>query len=288
MYQPHRYIEDNVVATSQFLDAIGNMSPKPKRVILSSSRAVYGEGAFLDTDGIVYPGPRSATALASARWEVENKNGAPLIPVPTGEKGEVRPSSIYGMTKSWQEQLVTLFSNTYGVDFLVLRLQNVYGPLQQIENQYTGIITAFVKGIVRHNCVEVFEDGLMTRDFVFVRDVAQAILAGIKFPDPLGRILNVGSSRAVTLMYLVSSLAKILGKEPQLISRQRYRLGDVRHACADMSAYESIFGPWRPTSLEDGLKDYVRWFLDQPSCSSADPTASLDEMAGHGLLLEAR
>ncbi len=286
MYQLSRYIEHNVLGTSELCEVLAEMHPKPHRVVLASSRAVCGEGAFRDGKENVYPGPRAAAALKAGRWELENAAGIPISPIPCSETTPLRPASIYGMTKMWQEQLIVQAAEACGVDHLILRLQNVYGPLQELSNPYTGILGALTTGIVRRGRVELFEDGNMTRDFVFVGDVARAFLAGIECPGRLACTLNVGSGRSVTLHSLTELLAELTGRDPMVDCRGRYRVGDVRHASADMSTYESTLGPWRPATLRDGLTDYLNWFMEQPEAGGDALDASLSEMSSRKLLLE--
>jgi dTDP-L-rhamnose 4-epimerase len=168
-----------------------------------------------------------------------------------------------------------------------LRPQNVYGALQELSNPYTGILGVLTNGIARNGRVELFEDGKMTRDFVFAGDVARAFVAGIEHSGPLSCTLNVGSSQPVTLRDLTKLLAELIGREPTVDCLGRYRLGDVRHASADMRAYESVIGPWRPTALRDGLTEYLGWFMEQPAPPAGCLDAALSEMSNRNLLLEA-
>ena len=284
MYQSSRYLDHNVTGTERLCEGLAGLRELPRCMILASSRAVYGEGAFFDGRRRVFPEPRSAEALAAGRWELEDDAFSPLQPVPTPEDAPLRPNSVYGMTKVRQEQIVADFSRAHGLRHTTLRLQNVYGPLQQLANPYTGIIGIFANGILREGQVELFEDGLITRDFVSVRDVAAVIATTIADDRAHPLTLNVGTGRPVTLRETVTMMSKTLGRQVEVMCSGRYRFGDVRHACADMSEYELTFGPWHPLSLADGLADYLEWFQTQPAAPPHLRTGSLDEMERHGLL----
>lgn len=286
MHQQSRYIEHNVIGTSRLFDVFAQIEPKPRRVTLASSRAVYGEGAFCDGDQIVYPGSRKAAALAQGHWEVENSSGVPLKAVPVREDAPLQPISIYGMTKMWQEQLLSWFAAAHGFEYFVFRMQNVYGPLQSLQNPHTGLMGALISGITREGKVELFEDGQMSRDFVFVGDVARALVTAISHQGQTNCTLNFGSGKSVSLAKLVQILARLTGRNPIVSCGGRYRLGDVRHASADMTAYEAIFGPWQPVTLGVGLAEYVKWFLAQPAASSAALAASVEELATKRVLLK--
>ena len=284
MYQQSRYIEHNVVGTERLCEGLSALSELPRTVVLASSRAVYGEGAYSDGRHPVFPGPRDAQALAAGRWDPLGSASTPLRPIPTPEHAPLQPSSVYGATKVRQEHLVEAFTRSHRIRHVTFRLQNVYGPFQQLGNPYTGIIGVFANGTLREGQVEVFEDGEMTRDFVFVKDVAGAIVTALAEEHAESHTINIGTGRAVSLRQTVQLIAAALGRHVEVQCSGRYRVGDVRHASADMSAYERVFGPWRPVALPEGLSEYLTWFAAQPAPSSSLKTDSFEEMKHHGVL----
>jgi dTDP-L-rhamnose 4-epimerase len=285
MYQEARYIEHNVEGTKRLCEGLATLPALPRSLILASSRAVYGEGAFLQERQVVFPGPRDAEALAAGRWELENHDRTPLQPTPTPEHAPLQPSSVYGITKVRQEQIIADFSRVHGLRHVTLRLQNVYGPWQQLSNPYTGIIGTFANGILRDGRVELFEDGLMTRDFVSVKDVVATIVTSMADTRPDSLTLNVGTGQPLTLRDTVALMSTAIGRHVDIACRGRYRLGDVRHACADMTAYSRAFGAWKPIALAEGLADYVEWFREQPATATL-LSGSLAELTQHGVLRE--
>jgi dTDP-L-rhamnose 4-epimerase len=284
MYQMSKYVQHNVDGTAKLLELVSGLKQKPRRVILSSSRAIYGEGAFADGSTVYYTKGRRLHELQQNIWEVCNEQGEPLRPLPMQETQLANPTSVYGFTKLWQEQLIQSYCEHQNIDAVVFRFQNVYGPKQELGNPYTGIIGIFTNSIVQRNRVELFEDGLMSRDFVFVGDVAQAVVQATFHEQPLSSIINIGSGQATTLKALVETVAKLTDKQPTIEISGRFRVGDIRHAVADMHRYESLLGGWNPTSLEQGLRQYLDWYLAQIPPSEASLQASLAEMEQKGLL----
>lgn len=284
MYQMSKYVQHNVDGTAKLLEMVSGLKQKPRRVILSSSRAIYGEGAFADGSTSYYTKGRRLHELQQNIWEVCNEQGEALRPLPMQETQLANPTSVYGFTKLWQEQLIQSYCEHQNIDAVVFRFQNVYGPKQELGNPYTGIIGIFTNSIVQRNRVELFEDGLMSRDFVFVGDVAQAVVQATFHEQPLSSIINIGSGQATTLRALVETVAQLTDKQPTIEISGRFRVGDIRHAVADMHRYESLLGGWNPTSLEQGLRQYLDWYLAQTPPSEASLQASLAEMEQKGLL----
>jgi dTDP-L-rhamnose 4-epimerase len=285
MYEISRYVQHNANGTAKLLELISTLKHPPHRLILSSSRAVYGEGAYTDGENIYYPKSRRLRDLQQGVWEVCNEQGQRLVALPLREAQLTNPTSIYGLTKLWQEQLFQTYCESQDIDLVILRFQNVYGPKQELKNPYTGIIGIFTNAIIQGNTVEIFEDGLMTRDFVFVKDVAKAVLNCIIHDKPINSIINVGSGQAITLLEIVETIARLTEKKTESKVSGRFRIGDIRHAVADMDTYEATFGQWMPTSLQDGLTQYLDWYLKQTPLEETIFQNSLREMEQKGLLL---
>lgn len=287
MYEISKYVQHNVDGTAKLLELVSRLKQKPHRIILSSSRAVYGEGAFANGPEIYYAKGRRFHELQQSIWEVCNDKGTLLSPLPMRETQLVNPTSVYGFTKLWQEQLVQNYCESQNIDFVIFRLQNVYGPKQELANPYTGIIGIFANSIVQRNEVELFEDGLMSRDFVFVADVAQAIVKAALLERPISSLINIGSGQATTLKTLVETIAYLTKNQPTVKVSGRFRVGDIRHAVADMSRYRAQLGEWTPTSLKQGLEQYLIWYLEQVPPTDANLQASLGEMEKKGLFRQA-
>ncbi|NJM64421.1 MAG: NAD-dependent epimerase/dehydratase family protein [Acaryochloris sp. RU_4_1] len=288
MYEISKYVQHNANGTAKLLELISKLQRKPHRIILSSSRAVYGDGAYTDGKEVYYPKGRSLANLQQGLWEVYGDDGQMLTPLPMQENHLTKPTSVYGLTKLWQEQLLQNYCESQNIDLAILRFQNVYGPKQELGNPYTGIIGIFTNAISQGSPLEIFEDGLVTRDFVFVADVVDAVVKCVVNEKPLNSIINVGSGQAVTLIDVVQTIAQLVNKPADFKISGRFRVGDIRHAIADMHHYQTLLGQWEPTSLKNGLAQYLEWYLNQEPLSSETLQASLKEMEQKGLLLTKR
>ena len=144
MYEIDRYVATNVGGTSKLLEILVNEEHAVRRIVVASSRSIYGEGAYKADDGTtVYPPHRSEADLDAGRFDVTLGDLGPLTMVATGEDAKLHPSSVYGITKQMQESLVMTVAPTAGVEAVSLRYQNVYGPGQSLANPYTGILSIF-------------------------------------------------------------------------------------------------------------------------------------------------
>jgi dTDP-L-rhamnose 4-epimerase len=284
MYEISRYVMQNVNGTAKLLELIASLKKKPSRIILSSSRAVYGEGAYTDGQKMYYPQGRELDSLRKGLWEVYDQVGGKLTQLPMQENQQTSPTSVYGLTKLWQEQLLQNYCTNQSIDFVNLRFQNVYGPKQELGNPYTGIIGIFTSAITNDEPIDLFEDGLMTRDFVYIEDVAQAIVRCALFNKDISSTINIGSGLATTLKELVETIAEISNKSLNVSFSGRFRVGDVRHAVSSMDCYKRLFGEWNPTSLREGLKNYLNWYSSQNPLSKENLQSSLKEMESKGLL----
>jgi dTDP-L-rhamnose 4-epimerase len=286
MYEMSRYVQHNVDGTAKLLETINSIKEKPKQIVLASSRAIYGEGVYTDGSNIYYPDHRRVNDLKKGKWEVYNQCGSLLKSIPMQENHLPKPVSIYGLTKLWQEQLIENFTKASTIDCVVLRLQNVYGPGQELHNPYTGIVGIFVNSIIQRNEVDLFEDGKMTRDFVYIEDVAEIMVKSLLNKKIVSKTINLGSGKPVSLAKLVGVIAKVLNKKPVIKYSGSFRLGDIRHAVADVTLLKKVFPKWSPTSLEKGLKSYVKWYLQQNPPSTEILESSLKEMRDKGLCLQ--
>lgn len=268
MYELEKYCTVNMVGTGILFELLaGARGSGVKRVILSSSRSVYGEGAFSCTHcgfrGT--PDPRPATQLQKHEWEPfcpSCKNH--LQPVPTTESDAIRPASIYAATKYAQEDLVRISCEALNIGYSILRFQNVYGEGQSLQNPYTGILSIFSTKIRRGLELPIFEDGQETRDFVHVSDVVDALYKSILAPSTQRGIYNVGSGVGTSIEALAIAQCKAFGTEPKLKVTGQFRVGDIRHNVADLTHIGADLGYKSKVSLEDGLRRFASWVLSQP------------------------
>lgn len=260
-----RHAHVNVVGTTQMLDGLNRSGKLPRRIVLSSSRAVYGEGAWRRADGsLFYPGQRTSATLDQAQWDFPDA-------APTAMKApetSPAPASVYGATKLAQENILRTWANAYGVETVVLRLQNVYGPGQSLINPYTGIMSLFCRMAKSGKSIPLYEDGEVRRDFILIDDIASAIVAAAVSDAAPQEPLDIGSGEFQTIGTAARLIAKHYGAPEPHVTGQ-YRQGDVRHAWADISAAERVLG-WTPKfDLAQGIDRLANWIDEQPGVQPA-------------------
>ena len=254
-----RHASVNVVGTTQMLDALSARDIVPGHMVLSSSRAVYGEGAWRSPAGeLYYPGQRTHSQLDAGRWDFEG------TPVPSSFGRTVpTPTSVYGATKLAQENVLAAWAGSRGARLTMLRLQNVYGPGQSLINSYTGIVSLFSQWAMDKRQIPLYEDGEITRDFVFIEDVVSAFAAALA-SDADGTLAgyDVGSGTPSTIRDLAKVLATFYDAPEPVVSGQ-FRDGDVRYAACDMERTTSLLG-WAPEwTLEAGVAALQEWIQAQ-------------------------
>lgn len=285
MYQVSHYIDTNIGGTAIMLDFLTNDKTGVKKVVVASSRAIYGEGKYLSAElGAVYPPHRKAEDLDKGRFEVTYPGAAtPLQLVATDEDSKVHPSSVYGITKQNQEQMVMLVCKSIGIAAVAFRYQNVYGPGQSLSNPYTGILSIFSTLIRNYKPINIFEDGKESRDFVYIDDVVAATTLGIEKEEASGEIFNVGSGTAVTVMEVASLLVKHYGIDVSVEVTGNYRLGDIRHNYADTRKIERLLGFKASVSFAEGIKRFTDWVNSQ-AINESKYDESVKEMKEKGLM----
>jgi dTDP-L-rhamnose 4-epimerase len=260
-----RHAHVNVVGTAQMLDAFSRNNRIPGHIVLASSRAVYGEGAWQAHSGeVFYPLPRSHSALASGNWDIGGPGGKAATPLAhNASKIFPKPASVYGATKLTQENIVECWAAAMGVSATIFRFQNVYGPGQSPFNPYTGIITLFHRIASNGGVIEVYEDGRVGRDFVYIDDVIAACVAAFERPAEGTRCIDVGTGNVTTIVEAATCIASIYGAPPPEISG-RFRDGDIRWAVADTNSLHHLLGIHCKTSfVTDGVFRVGEWLRAQ-------------------------
>lgn len=249
----------NVVGTTQLLDALSRCGHVPDQIVLASSRAVYGEGAWQAGPHVFYPQPRSHAQLVAGVWDPRSPTGDGAVPLPSSAvRTEPRPTNIYAATKLAQEHILAAWTAAHDTRLSVLRLQNVYGPGQSLTNSYTGIVALFARLSREKQALEVYEDGRIVRDFVFIDDVVEALFMAIESPATPSRYVDIGSGVPTTIHELAQQLAAICGA-PAPVVVGKFRDGDVRAARCDIEPATNELG-WRPKwSLEEGMRALLAW-----------------------------
>jgi dTDP-L-rhamnose 4-epimerase len=258
----------NVVGTTEMTDAFGRNDSFPDHVILTSSRAVYGEGNWQKATGeVVQPGMRSHQMLESGVWDFPNSEAIPssastTVPAPT---------SVYGATKLAQEHLLTAWGGSRGVAISILRLQNVYGAGQSLSNPYTGIVSLFSQVAMKGEPIPLYEDGKIVRDFVYIDDVISALVEVISAgPNNSYPVLDIGTGIGATIYDLAREISNYHSSPEPFVTGQ-FRDGDVRFAACDISVSLDAID-WQPqVSLKQGVAKLQEWIATELGNSSGEP-----------------
>ncbi len=288
MYEIDRYFSVNVQGTALLLDVLlrNKSSHNLKSIVLASSRAIYGEGAYLcNKDGLIYPAGRSEENLSSGMFDLFcPKCNDKLNLLPTSESVPFNPSSIYGLTKQVQEQSILLFCNMMKINGFGLRYQNVYGAGQSLKNPYTGILAVFSNLIRQNDPVDIYEDGEETRDFIYVSDVVDATIASIFYKRNHVGALNVGSGNSVSVNYVANAIKKYFNSSSLIKVSGNFRIGDIRHNIADISEIKKTLHFSPKVKFDDGLKLFLDWARLQPLEDKGAYKKAVNELASIGLM----
>ena len=284
MYEVQKYVDVNINGTAIFLDYLVNEKHSVEKVIVASSRAIYGEGKYkCEEHGLIYPGERLEKDLVIGDFE-------PKCPVchkdlklhATDEKSKIHPSSVYGITKQNQEQMVLNVCQSIGIPAVAYRYQNVFGPGQSLKNPYTGIISIFSTQIKNGNNINIFEDGLESRDFVYIDDVVKATILGIEKDEANFEVFNVGSGEQTTVLQVAETLREYYNANVDIKVTGNFRLGDIRHNYADLTKIKNKLGFSPDYNFQKGVKIFVDWVNSQ-EVQEDNYSKSIEEMKAKGL-----
>jgi UDP-glucose 4-epimerase len=218
-------LESNVVSTLHLLDAC--REAQVKRVIfISSGGTVYGKH----------------------------------VPIPTSENAATDPIVSYGISKLVIEKYLELYRTLYGLDYQVLRVANPYGPYQTaLKNQ--GVISAFLNKIMFNKTIEIWGDGSVIRDYIYIDDVVDALLLSASYHGK-SRVLNIGSGVGHSLNDIVQTISVLMNKEIS-VKYVKARTSDVPASILNISLAQKELN-WQPkTEFKEGLEKTIRWLAKE-------------------------
>lgn len=267
MYNIIHHNKVNTLGTAVLLEEIIKTKGKIEKVLLASSRAVYGEGAYVcnncHTNVRLNPSARTRFNLQKGYWDHRCVDCNTLLQSVSVQEGDyIKPASVYGATKHAQEELVRITCRANGVPFGIFRMQNVYGEGQSLINPYTGILSIFTGKILTNQKIPIFEDGLMLRDFIHVSDVVNAFQRALII-DCMDFTLNLGSGIAISVIELVKHLMHAIGCQSSYHVTGDYRLGDIRHCHADLTLLTKTLNVDPKVKLEVGLCQFAKWAITE-------------------------
>jgi dTDP-L-rhamnose 4-epimerase len=284
MYEIDRYVDVNIRGTALLLEILANQPNDVRKVVVASSRAIYGEGRYWCTNhGVVFPVAREVKDMSNGDFAAKCPHcRIDVDSLATTEDSKIHPSSIYGLTKQCQEQMVGIFGCSKSINTVALRYQNVYGPGQSLNNPYTGILSIFSNRILNRKEIIVFEDGDESRDFVFIDDVVSATVSAIESDKCGNYVFNVGSGISTDIKTVARSLVEAYGIDVPVKISCNFRIGDIRHNYADLTLVKSKIG-FEPTySFDQGIKLFAQWVKTQ-SIAVDGYDKSILEMKSRGL-----
>lgn len=261
MYQIYKYSEVNIGGTALLLDILANQKHSIKKIIVASSRAIYGEGRYqCSTHGEVYPISRKEEDLINGNFECRCPYcGSEIELLSTHEESKIEPQSIYGISKYNQEQICLIAGKSLNIPVVAFRYQNVYGPGQSLSNPYTGILSIFSTQIKNNNPINIFEDGNETRDFVFIDDVADATIKGLENNKAITKIYNVGSGESTRVIDIANTLVKLYNSDVSVNITGNFRLGDIRHNYADLIKINQELNYEPKFPFQTGISKFANW-----------------------------
>lgn len=214
--------QSNFIGTLNICEAMRQAGLR--RVVFASSAAIYGNNG-------------EGTAIT------EDTPKAPLTP--------------YAADKLASEHFLDFYRRQHGLEPVILRFFNIYGPRQDPSSPYSGVISIFSERAKKQLPVTVYGDGEQTRDFVYVEDLVKVLVQAVKESEPSGEPVNVGFNRSTSINELVATLNTLLGR-PLAVNYAAPRSGDIRHSRADNQRLLERFRLAEPTCFADGLGQLLR------------------------------
>lgn len=284
MYEIEKYTDVNIKGTSIFLDILANEKHSVKKMVVASSRSIYGEGKYeCSSCGVVYPNERKDDNMSKGDFNVKCPEcGINAKLMATDETSKIHPSSIYGITKQVQEQMFMVMGKSLNIPAVAFRYQNVYGAGQSLSNPYTGILSIFSTRIKNENDINIFEDGLESRDFVYIDDVVDATILGIEKDEANFEVFNVGLGQAIDVNTVADTLVKAYNSNSKITISGNYRLGDIRDNYADLTKIKNKLGFEPKINFEKGIEKFTNWVNAQDVVEDKYEK-SIEEMKQKGL-----
>ncbi|MCR4328855.1 MAG: NAD-dependent epimerase/dehydratase family protein [Patescibacteria group bacterium] len=253
----------NTVGTALLYETAVAEKIKLKRVVLASSQFAYGDGAYRckHQKEVFYPELRSEADLKKKRFDITCPHGGVAHFASFREDQQLTPINSYGLSKESLERLGMRLGKTYGVPTVALRYSIVQGARQSPRNLYSGALRIFTLQALRNEPITVYEDGNQLRDFVNVKDVAQANLLALTKKDSVFGIFNVGGGKGYCVSDFAQIVKNITGSSSRIVIGG-YRRTDSRHAVSDIGKMKRL--GWIPSATpEDSVREYVAWLRNE-------------------------
>ncbi len=259
-----KYFDVNAIGTAKIFECIEANHLPVRKVVVASSQAIYAEGAYVNSKGqIFYPRVRGLDQLNQRQWELMDPEKKEFLrPTLTAEGKSRDGETAYALSKEFEERIALSYGKKLGIPTVALRYAVTYGPRQSVFNPYTGVVSIFSTRILNNLSPVLYEDGLQTRDFIFVKDVARANLFVMERDDVRDCALNVGTGKPSRVSDLVVALNRVYRTSIEPEIRGEFRLGDVRHIVLHPGRLQNL-GFEALTPIEEGLGFYKVWIETQ-------------------------
>ena len=184
------------------------------------------------------------------------------VKLPVSEDAPTNPKGIYEISNLTAEKIIKVYCDVHGIDCVLLRLTNTYGPRAQMRHSRYGVVNWFVRLAVDDETIKVFGDGQILRDFLFVDDCVEALLMSAVCQPAMGEIFNVGVDKPTKIVELAETIVRVAGSgrwefAPFTPERKAQEPGDFY---SDISKIRRVIG-WQPkTSLEEGLRRTIEYY----------------------------
>lgn len=262
MYEISHYTSVNSLGAAVVLESAVERRAHLKGMLVASSMSIYGEGMYRCPDcGIIAPRLRPTEQLAESKWEIQCPScSRSCEPIPVPESKPLYPTSIYAVNKRDHEEMFLAIGQAYDIPSCAMRFFNVYGTRQALSNPYTGVGAIFASRLMNDQPPLIFEDGLQSRDFIHVSDIARACVMALENPASSGKSFNVGTGVPSSILDIGKAIARELGKtDADFMIVNKFRAGDIRHCFSDASLIENVLGFKAEILFEEGVSELCSW-----------------------------
>ncbi len=260
-----KYFDVNVCGTARLFEVLGTGKYPVEKIVVASSLAVYAEGAYrcVCREACIFPPVRGLEPLKNKIWEPHCPHcQAELKPALTDENKPREAETPYALSKELEERMSLSAGRQLNIPIVALRYGVTYGPRQSLFNPYTGVASIFSTRILNHLAPLLYEDGRQTRDFVYVKDVAEANLFVMENPAAANAVFNVATGRSTSISDFAEELIRLYGKSIQPEISGQFRWGDVRHIVLNPEKLKKL-GFAAQTPLREGLRHFAAWIQTQ-------------------------
>jgi nucleoside-diphosphate-sugar epimerase len=187
--------------------------------------------------------------------------------LPKHEDMPTNPLSPYALQKLVGEQYMQMFTRLYGLETVIIRYFNVFGPRQDPSSPYSGVISVFAKALLENTAPTIYGDGEQSRDFTYIANVVDGVLRAVNAPDAAGQVINVATGSSISLNRLFASIREMLGSRVD-VKYGPLRSGDVKDSLADITRARTLLGYEPVVPFEAGLKKTIDWYSTEAALTA--------------------